>query len=388
MRSWQILFAAAAFAVCPPNYFLYGQSVGGFCCPRAADANAGSCADSCALDPTRTQGRILCLTTIRCPYSQPYLYGLGVGGFCTSYLSEAMASSSTSSCALDSTQAQGHRVCENSRQCPFAQPYLYGTYAGGFCTRDLAEALAQSSPTSCALDPARTQGRAMCACPSICSALDTQGGSPLDGGVPLTGGMYCTQFRSVGGYCGTTAAYQNTDCRVCSVPSAITSPPSPGPVTPPSSCGPWKTGTLTGYDNLDENDDPSGGSFVEYGSPNRIAAANFLNNVPVVSIHNRDWAANKYRYINIKYGGKTAMVQVWDHCSNDWCPIGAGSTCCDTNAAAFNGGDPFLLDVESRTLARLFGISDYSTTYYAAQYQICQGFDANQVASTYGYTKW
>jgi len=163
--------------------------------------------------------------------------------------------------------------------------------------------------------------------------------------------------------------------------------PASPPVSPPASgCSAWQTGTLTGYDNLDATDDPNPGSLNEYSSPNLQAARNFLSNVPVVSIHNRDWASYKYHNINIKLSnGIMGTVQSWDECQNADCPDNT-KTCCDTNAAQFNQAHPFLLDVERQTLARLFQTTSWDSTEVAVQYQICSSFDPSPIAQRYGYT--
>lgn len=79
----------------------------------------------------------------------------------------------------------------------------------------------------------------------------------------------------------------------------------------------WKTGTLTVYNNLDEDDDPNAGSLMEF---ERVTNS-FLENVPVVSIHgDRFWKKHKYHNIYVCFKGREHVLQVWDGCRNADCP--------------------------------------------------------------------
>eukprot|EP01098_Paradermamoeba_levis_P017105 TRINITY_DN9601_c0_g1_i1.p2 TRINITY_DN9601_c0_g1~~TRINITY_DN9601_c0_g1_i1.p2 ORF type:complete len:142 (+),score=43.40 TRINITY_DN9601_c0_g1_i1:333-758(+) len=136
---------------------------------------------------------------------------------------------------------------------------------------------------------------------------------------------------------------------------------------------------MTGYDNLDGGDDPNAGNVAEF-----TTSQNFLSKVPVVSINTgNDW--EKYQYHNIEIrlpNGRTGVVQSWDQCSNDDCPPKAGQNCCDVNARMFGGN--FLLDVEKRTLARLFGLKNYNNVQQKVCYRILGSFNPDSVASRYG----
>jgi len=190
------------------------------------------------------------------------------------------------------------------------------------------------------------------------------------------------------GYCGTTSAYCGEGCKggpctgsspkpaprtpsptpkpvaptpkpvaptpkpVAPTPKPVSQPvpapkSSPKPVSQPvaaptstgtSGCGDWKTGTMSGYDNLDGSDDMHPGCLADYCG----TTDGFLNAVPVVSILARDFPSYKYHFVEINYKGKVGTVQVWDECVNDDCPNGE-KDCCTANARAF-GGD-FLLDL-------------------------------------------
>lgn len=144
-----------------------------------------------------------------------------------------------------------------------------------------------------------------------------------------------------------------------------------------SDCGDWQTGTMSGYDNLDGADDANPGSLAEYTG----TTEEFLDNVPVASILESDWDNDKYRNIEINYNGNIQTVQSWDQCANADCPD--GGDCCTDNAQMF--ADPgYLLDVEQRTLSRLFGIDDYTDFLVEIQYRICDPFDPDPVAEEYG----
>jgi hypothetical protein len=225
------------------------------------------------------------------------------------------------------------------------------------------------------------------------AAPKSSGNSGCDGG----------ECKSKWGYCGKGADYCGDGCQggPCNgAPKAApiaapkaTSPapktPSPAPKTPnpapksesgspqPSSnsgCGEWKTGTMTGYDNLDGGDDAHPGCINEYCGTND----GFLNAVPVVSILARDWNAYKYHNIEINRNGKIATVQVWDECVNADCPNGE-KDCCTKNAKAY-GGD-FLLDVDRHPLKNLFGITNYENVHEKVSYRICNAVDPKPIAA-------
>lgn len=148
-----------------------------------------------------------------------------------------------------------------------------------------------------------------------------------------------------------------------------------------SSCGSWKVGTLSGYDNLDGADDKHPGSIAEYSG----TTTNFLNNVPVASILMNDWSKDKYHNIEMKYKGQTKTVQSWDQCADADCGKN-DLQCCTRNAKKFaNPG--YLLDIDKQTLSRLFGIKNYEETLEKIQYRICDKFDPTPIAKKYNLHK-
>lgn len=139
-----------------------------------------------------------------------------------------------------------------------------------------------------------------------------------------------------------------------------------------AACSSWKTGTMTGYDNLDGSDDPHHGSKAEYSG----VTTDFLSHVPVVSIHMRSWPSDKYHNYDIKLkSGKTFRVQSWDQCSDNDC-----GGCCTKNA---KGG--YLLDVERRTLEKI-GIKNWDTTFEKVSYRKCDKFNPTPIAEKYHLT--
>ncbi len=79
--------------------------------------------------------------------------------------------------------------------------------------------------------------------------------------------------------------------------------------------GGWEVATMSGYDNLDGADDQHPGCVAEYCGTNE----NFLRNVPVVSIHIRNWRQYKYHNISVQVNGQTHTVQSWDQCADADC---------------------------------------------------------------------
>jgi hypothetical protein len=143
-----------------------------------------------------------------------------------------------------------------------------------------------------------------------------------------------------------------------------------------AACGAWHVATMSGYDNLDGADDQHPGCLEDYcGTTER-----FLSNVPVVSILQSDWHAHKYHNIEIEYKGHTGTVQSWDLCANADCGSD-DKDCCTRNAALYGGN--FLLDVEKRTLQKIWGLN-YEHTLFKVNYRICDAFDPAPIAKRYG----
>jgi hypothetical protein len=157
-------------------------------------------------------------------------------------------------------------------------------------------------------------------------------------------------------------------------------PPPPGDddAGPAPGCGPWQTGTMTGYNNSNLADDPNAGSVMEFTG---LTDA-FYDNVPIASIDMSDWPSDQYHWVDINYNGKVGRVGVWDACLNADCPD--GTSCCSDNKKQYaNPG--YLLDVETRTAKRLWGIAKGEDTLDdKIQYRICDTFDPDAVAAQYG----
>jgi hypothetical protein len=155
------------------NY--YGGYAGGFCCSGALGAGNDTCASGsvCALDPTRTQGVPMCTAMqAECPAGQSR-YGEWAGGFCCDgTVGEGAATCNGTICALDPTRTQGLVLCPTVMPQCFDGQTRYGEWAGGFCCEGtVAEDGGSCNGTVCALDSTRTQGNPMC------SPQGTQGGN-------------------------------------------------------------------------------------------------------------------------------------------------------------------------------------------------------------------
>ena len=137
-------------------------------------------------------------------------------------------------------------------------------------------------------------------------------------------------------------------------------------------CGGWQVGTLSGYDNLSD-DDQNPGSLAEWVGTTQ----KFLTDIPVASIHLKDWKISKYHTIQIKRNNVIKNVQSWDLCDDKDC-----GGCCTKNAKKFGGN--FLLDVERRTLKKVFGITKWDQTLEKIEFQICESFDPAPIAKKYG----
>ncbi len=144
------------------------------------------------------------------------------------------------------------------------------------------------------------------------------------------------------------------------------------------SCSGWLVGTLTGYNNSDENDDPNSGSVMEFTG---LTAA-FYANVEIAAVDFSDWDGDRYHWVDINYEGSIRRVGVWDACRNEDCPD--GTDCCTDNKERF-ATPGYLLDLETRTAARLFGVSDAENTLNdRIEYRICGAFDPDEIANAYG----
>jgi hypothetical protein len=145
-------------------------------------------------------------------------------------------------------------------------------------------------------------------------------------------------------------------------------------------CSNWAVGTLTGYDNSNLADDPNAGSVMEYTNLNDA----FYDHVPMAAVDMSDWSGDKYHWAEIKFKGKIGRVGIWDACNNADCPD--GTNCCTDNKKKF-ASPGYLLDVETRTATRLWGVSNAEDTLQdKIEYRICGAFDPDTIADQYGAT--
>jgi hypothetical protein len=144
------------------------------------------------------------------------------------------------------------------------------------------------------------------------------------------------------------------------------------------SCGEWKIGTLTGYNNSNLADDPNAGSVMEFTG----LTEQFYNEVNMAAVDFSDWDGDKYHYVDVMWEGQIGRVGVWDACRNEDCPD--GTQCCTNNKERF-AQPGYLVDIETRSAQRLFGISDAEDTLNdQIQYRVCGAFDPDQIANSYG----
>jgi hypothetical protein len=143
-------------------------------------------------------------------------------------------------------------------------------------------------------------------------------------------------------------------------------------------CSDWKVGTLTGYNNSNLADDPNAGSLMEFTG----LTAPFYDHVNMAAIDYSDWSGDRYHWIDIRYNGTVGRVGSWDACRNEDCPD--GTMCCTDNKQRF-ATPGYLLDVETRTAQRLFGVTDAENTLNdRIEYRICGAFDPDAIANPYG----
>jgi hypothetical protein len=156
-------------------------------------------------------------------------------------------------------------------------------------------------------------------------------------------------------------------------------PPDPDPDPPPDdNCSGWKVGTLTGYNNSDESDDPNAGNVMEFGG----LTASFYNHVNMAAVDMSDWGDDSYHYVDVKFNGVVGRVSVWDACRNEDCPD--GTDCCTANKRRF-ATPGYLVDVEARTAQRLWGVADAENTLQdRIEYRVCGSFDPDAIAEQYG----
>jgi hypothetical protein len=160
-------------------------------------------------------------------------------------------------------------------------------------------------------------------------------------------------------------------------PDANVSHPEPDARVDPA-CSDWRTGTLTGYNNSDLGDDPNAGNVMEFGGLND----DFYNHVDMAAVDLSDWGSGQYHYLDVNYNGQVRRVQVWDACLNADCPD--GTDCCTENKNLFaNPG--YLVDVENRTAARLWGVQNAEDVLQEEiPVRVCGSFDPDAIADMYG----
>jgi hypothetical protein len=144
------------------------------------------------------------------------------------------------------------------------------------------------------------------------------------------------------------------------------------------SCGDWQTGTLTGYNNSDSGDDPNSGNLMEFTGLN----AEFYANVDIAAVDFSDWDGDQYHWVDVRYNGTVGRVGVWDACRNEDCPD--GTDCCTENKQRY-ATPGYLVDIETRTAQRLFGVFDAENTLNdEIEYRVCGSFDPDAIANPLG----
>ena len=150
---------------------------------------------------------------------------------------------------------------------------------------------------------------------------------------------------------------------------------------PRAGCGAWHVGTMSGYNNSDLADDPNAGSVMEFTG----LTDPFYDSVPIAAVDMSDWASDRYHWVDIDYQGTIGRVAVWDACLDKDCPD--GTSCCSDNKKKY-ASPGYLLDVETRTAKRLWGIARAEDTVDdAIEYRICEEFDPDPIAARYGATR-
>lgn len=120
------------------------------------------------------------------------------------------------------------------------------------------------------------------------------------------------------------------------------------------------------------SDNTSPGALAEFQ-----VSQNFVNNVNIVAVHSKDWAAYKYSQLDITYNGKTGRFVVMDYCADTDC-----GGCCTANANAY--GYNFLTDIDSSAAQRVFGISNAENALNArATFALLGKVDPNALVRQY-----
>ena len=97
--------------------------------------------------------------------------------------------------------------------------------------------------------------------------------------------------------------------------------------------------------------------------------------VNIVAVHERDWDAYKYKTVNVTYKGKSGQFIVGDYCADKDC-----DGCCTKNAAKYGKPKPFLLDLDSRAVTKIWGIKKPENSFMAAvQYKFGPAVDARKL---------
>jgi hypothetical protein len=162
-------------------------------------------------------------------------------------------------------------------------------------------------------------------------------------------------------------------------PSPETPDAAPVPDAPPGDdCGDWVVGTLTGYNNRDSGDDPNAGSVMEFSG----LGPDFYDHVDMAAVDMSDWGSDKYHWIDVNWNGQVRRVGVWDACRNEDCPD--GNQCCTENKTRF-ATPGYLVDVESTTAQRLWGVADAENTLQdRIELRLCGRFDPDAIAEAHG----
>lgn len=143
--------------------------------------------------------------------------------------------------------------------------------------------------------------------------------------------------------------------------------------------GTGESGTATGTSyNIFSKDNTSAGALAEWKVQKGFG-------VNIVAVHERDWPNYKYKNVTITYQGKSADFVVGDYCADKDC---SDKKCCTKNAAEFGKPKPFLLDMDSRAVTKIWGIKKPEDTFKkAVQYKFGASVDAKTEWTKLG-AKW
>jgi hypothetical protein len=143
-------------------------------------------------------------------------------------------------------------------------------------------------------------------------------------------------------------------------------------------CGPWGAGTMTGHDNGNPSSDPGAANLAGFTGLTEA----FYHDVAIAAVDSSDWNRDQYHWVDILYNGQIGRVGVWDMGAGEDCPEGRES-CAESTTKLSSPG--YLLDLETRTAQRIFGVTSAENTLLEQiQYRVCGAFDPDAVAAQFG----